>query len=109
MPMPLTDACAAVLPIAVTFSRILCCFAPNICSSLPWRLAFSGACCESANQAMTAGRLRLEPVKVQGQQKQSAAVITGRRFCFPVRRLLFRAKDLLLAAKSSELSLRPRP
>jgi hypothetical protein len=33
-----------------------CCFAPNICSSLPWRLRFTRACRESANQNMTAGQ-----------------------------------------------------
>ena len=32
-----------------------CCFAPNICSSLPWWFGFTQACREPANQGMTAG------------------------------------------------------
>jgi hypothetical protein len=54
---------------------------------------------------MTAGQPAFGAVKFSGQQKQSAAVITG-RLCPPVLKdLLFRAKDLFIAAMVSILPL----
>ena len=81
-----------------------CCFAPNICSSLPWWLGFIRACRESPLPMMAGihpglprigksghdgGASAFESVKCsRGQQKQSAAVITGRRALAPVLRFV---------------------
>jgi hypothetical protein len=76
-----------------------CCFAPNICSSLPWWFGFTQACREPANQAMTAGSPRSECVRFSGAAKQSATVLTRGTPPLPPRaELLLCAKHLFVAA-----------